>query len=274
MGLGQMLLRSRFGSWRAIGGGLAATAVLLLCSSPASAHLGRRLRLNIENGKIVAYGANTGEPDGMPNERPYAGAVHDHWKNYTLPSLPQPVFAQTFLPEFDVPASVTGLVGRSLTLDLVAAWQWANPMMSHHGHTTPTLTPLDPGEVIRVDGALNTWTDTVQKGSLLLSEPLPAGGDPDVPILYSIVGHPVNEIHVLKFVISASTPAGALPLLPSAPVFVMISPDGTTMAEKLHHESLLLEEFMSNVPEPSGGCLMLLATSALVRRPRRFGLAA
>lgn len=263
------MLRSVGLSWRGAGGGLAAVALLQLTCSPASAHLGRRLRLNIENGKIVAYGANTGEPDGLPNERPYAGAVHDHWKNYTLPSLPQPVFAQTYLPEFDVPASVTGLVGRSLNLQLVGAWQWANPMMAHHGHTTPTLTPLDPGEVIRVDGALNTWTDTVQKGSLLLSEPLPAGGDPDVPILYSIVGHPVNEIHVLKFIISASTPAGAQPLLPSAPVYVMISPDGTTMEEKLHHESLLLEEYMSAVPEPSAGCLMLLAAAGLVRRSRR-----
>ncbi len=256
-------------SWREIGGTLVAFAVLLLTCSPASAHLGRRLRLNIENGQIVAYGANTGEPDGLPNERPYAGAVHDHWKNYTIPALPQPTFAQTFLPEFDVPASVTGLVGRSLTLDLVGAWQWANPVMAHHGHTTPTLTPLDLGEVIRVEGALNTWTDTAQKGSFLLSEPLPAGGDPDVPILYSIAGHPVNEIHVLKFIISASTPVGAQPLRPSAPVFVMISPDGTTMEEKLHHESLLLEEFMSNVPEPSGGCLMLLAALGLVQRSRR-----
>lgn len=254
--------------WRFASGFLTLLVVATL-ATPASAHLGRRFRLAIENGQIVAFGANTGAPDGLPNVRPYAGVVHDHWKNYTLSALPEPEFAQTYLPEFDVPASATGFVGRSLYLNLVGAWQWDQPTLSQQGQTTPTFTPLDPGEVIRIEAAQNTWTDTTQLGSLLLSPPLPAGGDPDVPILYSIVGHPENKIHVLKLVISASTPVEASPLASSDPVYVLLSPDGATMEHKLHHESLFLEEYMSNVPEPGSAAILSVGCAILVMAKRR-----
>jgi hypothetical protein len=249
---------------------IAALIVSATSASTASAHLGRRLRIDVVDGQIVAVGANTGQPDGLPDVRPYAGVVHDHWKNYTVPALPVPMFAQTYLPEFDVPASVTELVGYSLHLELKGAWQWAHPMMPHHGHATPHLTPLDPGEVIRIDGAQNTWTDSTQMGSLLLSPPLPAGGDPDISILYSINGHPHHEIHVLKFVLSAEPPSGGPAFAPSDPLYVLLSPDGATMAEKLHHESLFLEEYLANVPEPSSAGLLLLgfALSCHARRHR------
>lgn len=247
-----------------------AVALAALLAAPAHAHLGRRLRLFVENGQIVAYGANTGSPDGLPNLRPYAGVVHDHWKNYTLPSLPEPKFAQTYLPEFDVPASTTALVGHAIRLNLVGAFQWTSPVLAPQGVTVPTLTPLDLGEVITITASQNTWTDTAKLGNVLLDPALPAGGDPDVPILYSIVGHPTNEIHILKFVVSSTPPVGGSPLQSSAPVYVMISPDGTTMEQKLHHESVFLEEYLANVPEPSAAMLLAVAIplAASARRQR------
>ena len=246
-----------------------ALALAALLADSAHAHLGRRLRLFVENGQIVAYGANTGAPDGLPNVRPYAGVVHDHWKNYTLPSLPEPMFAQTYLPEFDVPASTTALVGHAIRLNLVGALQWKGPALNAQGIAFPTLIPLDPGEVITITAAQNTWTDTTQMGSVLLDPALPAGGDPDVPILYSIVGHPTNEIHILKFVVTSTPPAGGSPVRPSSPVYVMISPDGTTMEQKLHHESVFLEDYLANVPEPSAAMLLAVAIPLAVSARRR-----
>jgi hypothetical protein len=272
MGIEQLPGRVQFSRQRQTIWTLLVLALTGSLAAPASAHVGRRMRLDVADGKIVAYGANTGLPDGLPDVRPYAGVVHDHWKNYNIPALPNPIFASTFLPEFDVPASVTGLVGYSLQLDLIDAWKWANPMLGHHGHhghsTTPTFSPLAPGEVIRIEGALNTWTDTTQFGSLTLLEEVPAGGDSDVPILYSINGHPSNEIHVLKMIVSASSLTGGPAILPSNPIYILLSPDGANMTEKLHHESLFLEEYLSSVPEPSSAGLLLLGF-ALSRHARR-----
>lgn len=108
-------------------------------------------------------------------------------------------------------------------------------------------------------------------GSLLLSTPFPAGGDPDIPILYSIAGHPADEIHVLELVISASKLVGDSSLRPSDPVYVLISPDGVTMEQKLHHESLFLEEYLASIPEPSSVLIAIgvLGMAGVPTRRRR-----
>jgi hypothetical protein len=238
---------------------------------PARAHLGRRLRIDIEGGKLVARGVNTGTPDGAPEIRPFEGAVHDHWRNFHLPELPTPDFATTFLPEFDLPASVASLQHHSLSLRLVDAFQWAHPQLSHHGSTTPHFQPLDDGEVIRIEGADNTSTTTDQLGSFTLLQLVPPGGDPDIPVAYHINGHPDDEIHVLKFILSATNLVGPTTIAASDPIYVLLAPDGATHAEKLHHEALFLSEYMASlpVPEPGGLGLSILGLLAVFARTRR-----
>jgi hypothetical protein len=244
---------------------------MLALPTATHAHVGRRLRLDVAGGKLTAQGVNTGAPDGAPNERPYDGVVHDHWRNFTVPALPTPEFANSFLPEFDVPPYVTELEHHSLSLQLTGAWQWVSP--PHHA-LSPNFTPLDPGEVIRIDGAANTFTTTEAMGSLLLSESIPAGGDPDVGVLYSIDGHPQDEIHILRFIVSAENTAGPTHIQPSDPIFVVIAPDGPTHLDKLHHQSLFLSEYLSTrgIPEPTSGALMaacIAALTSLARLARR-----
>jgi hypothetical protein len=236
---------------------------------PAWAHLGRRLRIDVVNGKLVAQGVNTGMPDGAPEIRPFEGAVHDHWRNFHLPELPTPDFATPFLPEFDLPASVTSLQHHSLSLRLVDAFQWAHPQLSHRGLTTPHFQPLDQGEVIRIEGADNSSTTTAQMGSLTLLELVPPSGDPDIPIAYSINGHPRDEIHVLKFVLSTMNLVGPTAIAASDPIYVLLAPDGATHAEKLHHQALFLSEYMASLPVPEPGGLGLFVLSLFGTLPRR-----
>ena len=246
------------------------TTAWVFCQ-PSFAHLGRRLRIDVVDGKLVAKGVNTGMPDGAPEIRPFDSVVHDHWRNFDVPSLPNPLFANSFLPEFDVPDTVTSLQDHSLNLRLVDAFQWVHPQLAHHGSTTPVFQPLDPGEVIRIEGAANTSTTTEAMGSLLLIESVPVGGDPDIGILYSIDGHPYDELHVLKFILSAANNAGPTVVAPSDPIYVVLAPDGATPEEKLHHAALFLSEHLGTalVPEPSALRLLVLGLLGAFGRWRR-----
>ena len=105
----------------------------------------------------------------------------------------------------------------------------------------------------------------------MLLRDVPFGGVDDLDPLYEINTQPAGEIHVLRFILSATTAAGEpSAVLPSRPINVLLSPDGESPMQRLHHASLYLERHMASVPEPSS--LLALAALALggsCRRPTR-----
>ena len=240
---------------------------LLVCIESTWAHTGRRFLIEVVQGKLQAQGVNTGEPDGAPDVRPYPNAIHAHWSNVTPdPSSGLDPFATSFLPDFEVPidASFVHLKFHEITLELLGASKWVDPPMMPPEGTVPVLEPLDPNEVIRIE-TVNTDISTDTLGELLLSVSVPQAGIDDIVLNYNIDGHPTNQIHVLEFLLTATPADPSQPDLieDSDPIYVLLSPDGIDSAERLHHASLYLEEFLGTnagaVPEP-GALVLTLST--------------
>lgn len=244
------------------------------------AHTGRRFLIEVVGGKLQAQGVNTGAPDGAPAIRPYVNSIHAHWSNVTPdPNSGLQPFATSFLPDFEVPidASFVQLKFHELNLELLGASKWVAPPMMPPEGTVPHLQPLDPNEVIRIE-TVNTDISTDTLGELLLSVSIPQAGIDDIVLNYNIEGHPTDQIHVLQFQLSAKPADPSLPDLieDSDPIYILLSPDGSSPMERLHHAALYLEEFLGNnptfIPEPGSFLLTLSAFLALssTRSRRQF----
>ena len=215
-------------------------AVLGCCllTSSLFAHNGRRFEVTIDGGRYVAQGSNTGADDGAPSIRPYDNALHDHWRN-VLTNV-----STAILPGFDVTGD-SRIVGLDLELTLLDVYKWESPPMMPNDETVPQFVPLSEGEDFnisfegqRID---NTRLADGTFGSLTLVEQTPIAGASDLDPLYTISPTPVDVIHVFEFQISDQhnfTPA-------SEPIFAVLSPDGANMAERLHHASLFVEEYLA-----------------------------
>ena len=244
---------------------LACALVVAVCDM-AEAHLGRRLLIEVVDGKLQTQGVNTGPDDGAPAIRPYPNAIHDHWRNVESLGI-----ATASLPGFDVsPAAATALQGSGLELRLDAVLRWRSPPMHPDPGHTPRLEPLAAGQVLTIDGPTETL-NSENLGALTLLDEVPFGGVADLDLIYGINALPTVEIHVLRFGLTATPIGGRLPTVAASdPIYVLLSPDGDGPVERLHHASLFLENYLATVPEPSTGSLAILAAITLGRvRSRR-----
>ena len=239
----------------------------------ARAHSGRRFLVGVANGALQAQGVNTGAADGSPAVRPYPNVIHDHWHNiYPDPVTGLSPFANSLLPDMGVPASAQ-LRGYDLTLTLLGAKKWVNPPEMPTPGLIPQLQPLAPGETIYIE-TVNSDVSTDSPGTLLLSVSVPAGGISDILLNYTTYRVPTNAIDVLTFRLSAKPADPSLPdlIADSAPIHVLLSPDGANSAMKMHHAALFLESYLAHpVPEPSAWALAVAALGGLhrVREARR-----
>ena len=239
-----------------------------LAASIAEAHSGRRFVVSVDSDQIVARGANTGTDDGAPAVRPYLGAIHDHWQNSPL-GLDS---ASASFPEFDVPGPTSALANWPLRLTLHAVTTWRDPPHMPSAGTVPQLAPLSAGEIVSVtlDGET---VDSSSPGTLLLASSVLAEGVLDISLLYEVNQRPSNQIHVVEVALSSGNPA----IGDSDSLYVILSPDGATPVERLHHASLFLENYLASarpVPEPGGGILLagfglLVIACAVLRRGGR-----
>ena len=150
-----------------------------------------------------------------------------------------------------------------LSLSPTGAAQWVDPSPMPFPGLTPTLEPLGAGEQIRVSFQFQDVT-TNALGTLSLADFVPGSGLDDRDLTYAIGDRPEGVLYVLEFQLSTGAPG----ILPSEPVYVILSPDGEDMLERLHHTSLFLEEHLGiQVPAPASAAVLLAAP--LLRRPRR-----
>ncbi|WP_197527631.1 PEP-CTERM sorting domain-containing protein [Posidoniimonas polymericola] len=257
---------------------LVAMVVVSLITSAVDAHTGRRFVVEVVGGQLRVQGENTGASDGAPAIRDYPNSIHDHWVNVTpAPGSLLGPFASAFLPDFEVPidASFTLLKDHELSLHLTRASQWADPPAMPTAGVVPTLTPLDAGQVIRIESTGGV-VDTTGLGSLVLSPSVPPGGILDIPVNYQVGGHPSNTIHLLEFTLSATptNPSVEDVIADSDPIYIMLAPDGPDKLTREHYASLYLEEYLATVgrpvPEPATIIALLLLTPwAVGRRPAR-----
>jgi len=223
----------------------------LLAIATADAHPGRRLQIGLIDGQLVAQGANTGDSDGAPPVREYPNVIHDHWHNSPLVSIDS---ATTGAPEFDIIAPAAELQFRPLELSLVDVKKWAIPPIAPPVGTVPIFEPLASDEFVSLSLG-GQQMDSENFGSLFLTTSVSPGGETDIQLTYAVNRRPENEIYVLEFLLSTTNPA----VQPSAPVFILLSPDGSSPVEKLHHASLYLEKFLGTrqVPEPASSTLLV-----------------
>ncbi|MCA9238544.1 MAG: hypothetical protein KDA37_00015 [Planctomycetales bacterium] len=250
---------------RLLNGLFAAAVVAALLADSAHAHSGRRFAIEVVDGRVQAQGINSGPDDGAPIVRPYVNSLHDHWQNV------QGIGAVASLPGFDItPSSSVALAGHRLDIEWLRVREWLDPPLTPSEGLVPGLTPLPPDHLLSVHFPSTTLTsDTL--GTAVLAEEIVFGGVRDIDLVYQVNRMPQGSIHVLDFRLVPHRLDGlASPILPSATVHVLLSPDGVTPQERLHHASLYLESYLASVPEPSS--LLLIATCLAVhamRLPRK-----
>lgn len=234
----------------------------------ADAHSGRRFAIEVVGGKLQAQGINTGPSDGAPAIRPYVNSLHDHWENVDVLEI-----AKATLPGFDVtPSASTALLGHALDLELLGVEKWVSPPAMPDASVTPSLEPLGSGQLIKIVGP-ESEIDSDVRGLLRIVGEVPFGGVADIDLFYEINEIPADEIHVLRFQLTAERLAGSQPAVEASDsIYVLLSPDGVTPFERLHHASLYLEEYVVTIPEPSTAVISLFVSLACLftRRQRKM----
>ncbi len=242
--------------------------VVLICvTTSLSAHDGRRFEIEVRNDNALwAQGSiGGGIDDGGGVHRPYFNAIHDHWidapggKNEAISSL----------PAWDIFNPDSRLLGHSIRLELSDVYKWEAPPLMPAPGTVPNFQPIDLSDEIEI----TTLTETLlvsdgNYGSLDLVEVVDVHGHVDLPFEYKINTRPENEIYVFEWIMSTSAPD----ILDSMPVYAILSPDGATPEERLHHASLYTEQYLGfrSVPEPSGfGVVLVMAGWLAVRRQKK-----
>lgn len=249
-----------------------ATLLLVTGADPVLGQTaGRRFEVQVQNGRIIAQGFNSGPNDMLPDTRPFINSMHDHWS-------PLGGFSFSTLPGYDIP-NPGPLAGHPLDLTLVGSSKWVNPPLMPAPGTIPNLEPLAAGEVMSIKWLSDT-IDTVSKGTLRLSPSVPAAGLLDVDPFYQINAQPTDSIYVLESQLTApgANLTGAGANLSSDTIYTILSPAGNTPAERLHLASLFLESYLGTplaAPEPSSFALSLLGVLVLAaggsRRRNRTG---
>lgn len=244
---------------------LACALLVWQLGAASHAHSGRRFQVGVEDGRLVAQGVITsGVDDGGGVVRPYQNVLHDHWSNSPLIGLER---ASSTLPGFDVPGPAPSeLRFHSLRLEVKSASRWLSPPAMVGPDTTPTLTAITGAEGLSM--TLGGQSIVPGDGQTLLLDPsIAPGGSLDIDPLYSINEIPTDKLYVLELELTTSAPGVAA----SDPVYVVLSPDGGSPAERLHHTSLFLEEWLaaSGVPEPCASALVTIAVAAFFGRARQ-----
>lgn len=241
----------------------AAAVVTALSGAPTNAHDGRRFSIEVVDSQLQAQGLNTGPDDGAPAIRPYVNSLHDHWGNATTDS------AVASLPGFDLPPSAaTPLLDHRIDLEWLGVRRWVNPPMMPPAGTVPSLVPLSPDEFITISGPSGVL-DSSELGIMPLLEQVVFGGVDDIDLVYEINSEPQGVIHVLEFRLVAVPLAGGTSLVqPSEPVHILLSPDGATPHERLHHAALFLEAHLAQVPETSTFTSAVIGVLGLSMRSR------
>ena len=241
--------------------------LLALFATPgADAHVGRRIQVRVENGKLVGQGANSNPSAPDFGVRTYPGAVHDHWQANPLDS--NAAFA--FSPEFDILSPVAGLQDYPLYLHWESTQKWVAPPMMPMPDTVPVFQSLSPGELIAIEATGSTMANSNALGDLLLHASVPAAGKSDIGLLYALNRSPAGSLYVLEFTLHSGSPH----IAPSDSIYLVMSPYMTAPGGSLHHAAIFLEEYLgtrSVVPEPSAIVLSAFALVGFVvhlRRPR------
>jgi hypothetical protein len=227
---------------------LSSLFVLVLVAPPESlGHVGRRIQVGVENGKLVGQGANTNPSAPDFGVRIYPGAVHDHWQ--ANPLDPNSAFA--FSPEFDILSPVVELRDYPLSLRWESVQKWVSPPMMPMPDTEPVFEPLSPGELVAIEATGSTMANSDTLGDLLLHASVPAAGKSDIGLLYALNRSPAGSLYVLEFTLHSGSPH----IAPSDSIYLVMSPYMTAPGGSLHHAAIFLEEYLgtrSVVPEPSG----------------------
>ena len=218
------------------------------------AHDGRRFDVTVIDGQLYAQGYLSGvDPinDGGGIERPYFNAIHGHFSNTNSAAL-----AITGLPGFDIrEENASELQGFDLALTLIGSGVWDSPPAQDgsgfaQDFGEPQLTDLAADETIFASFG-STTVDTDALGILTLATAI-SGDVLDIDLDYEINNQPVNSIHFLEWELSTSNPD----IANSSSIYTILSPDGVGVVERLHFQSLALEEGLGvtlavAVPEPS-----------------------
>lgn len=235
------------------------TALSLTLAAPALAHDGRRFEVIVNDNQLAAQGyISDGVDDGGGVVRPYLNTIHGHFLNLTTS------VANADLPSYDVFDNADQLIGHDLTWTATGFMKWSAP--AHHGPVT--LSPLDPDEVIEVfyaGVAVRSDTYTTGNDTLTLLANFNGSNGDELDMSYRFYGdNPSGEIYVIQSILTTTAPG----VEASSTVYTLLSPDGPTMAERLHHQSLHLEDTLGlQVPEPA--TLGLAALLPVMMRRRR-----
>jgi len=248
---------------------------LVLMACPATnvfAHDGRRLDIQVIDNQLVTQGylknPTPVSNDGGGVVRPYFNVIHDHFTNVGGSGIAS-------LPGFDI-TNPMPLLGSDVTLELLNASKWTPPPRVGTGPDqdfgTPVLTDLDAGETLSIGflGSGQSSIDSNTLGSFTLASNIDAAtANADIDLNYIFNQEAVGSIYALKWQLS-TTQAG---IADSDSVYTLFAPDGSGPDERLHFQSLALEEFLgvrtAAVPEPGSWVLLtMLAMPIALRRKR------
>ncbi len=237
-----------------------AITALLAAACTAHAHDGRRLEIKVINDQIVTQGYNSaGVDDGGGVVRPYYNAIHGHWSYNPSPAINA---SSADLPGFDVFAG-SALAGHNIMIELVGAKKWIAPPMMPTPGTVPNLVALDASEEIFVSHG-SSLVSTNAMGAFELVSNVSPSGTLDIDLSYDVAARPSGVLMVLEFVLSTD----ASGIAASDTVHIILSPDGATPMQKLHHASLYLESVLGT-PVPAPGAVAMLGLGGLFAARRR-----
>lgn len=243
---------------------IAICIVTTFASNYAFSHSGRRFEVRADSGKLTAQGVNNGPYDGAPNERPYFNVIHDHWQNSPLGL--DTAFAT--LPGFDMPSPSPGLIGQPVYLRLDRVLKWSEPPVMSMSGAIPFLEPLASDELVTLSIRGETINSSAL-GQLLLVPSVSEFGNLDIDLLYEANFTPSSEIVVLATTLVSASPA----VEESNSVYILLSPDGDSPDETLHHASLFLERSIDaalTVPEPAASTFLMFWLAVVSTHFRSF----
>lgn len=233
---------------------LTGLATLPFCA-PVLAHDGRRFEIKVVDNQLVAHGyISDGVDDGGGVMRPYFNAIHGHFENKTNN------FATADLPSFDVLDDADALIGHDLVMTITGFRKWSSP-----DTTGPVnLTPLDADESMEVVFGGESVASSGPLDPLTLLGNFNGSNGSDLDLSYDFFGdNPVGEIYVIQSVLTTTAPGVA----DSTTIYTILSPDGSTPMEKLHHASLFTEQALGTpIPEPAMLGLAALLPLLMCRR--------